>query len=130
LKNSQCDILKTLNSKYGDIFVHNTGDLARTTNMKHKVHTDDALPLKLRAFWVSFLKHKKIRKQVNEMLKNDFREHSNSAWSSLVVLVKNKEIWNMERHMEILDFVSTTELLNSVTKKDNYPLPRIDDALD
>jgi len=36
-KNSQCDILKTLNSKYGDIFVHNTLDLARTTNMKHKI---------------------------------------------------------------------------------------------
>jgi len=122
LKNSQCNSLKTLIKKYGDIFVHNTGDLGRTTNVKHRIDTGDALPIKQRAYRVSFFEREKIRKQVDEMLENDIVEHSNSPWSSPVVLVKKKD--------GNLRFCVDYRKLNSVTKKDNYPLPRIDDALD
>jgi len=56
------------------------------------------------------------------MLKEDVIEPSAGPWASPVVLVKKKDdTWRF-----CVDF----RRLNAVTKKDVYPLPRIDDALD
>ncbi|GBO25478.1 Transposon Ty3-I Gag-Pol polyprotein [Araneus ventricosus] len=55
------------------------------------------------------------------MLKEDVIKSSESSWSSPVVLVKKE---NSEWR-----FCVDYRRLNKVTKKDVYPLPRIDDAL-
>ena len=49
-------------------------------------------------------------------------EPSSSPWASLVVLVKEKN----GNYRFCVDY----RKLNSVTIKDSYPLPRIDDTLD
>ncbi|GBN05222.1 Retrovirus-related Pol polyprotein from transposon 297 [Araneus ventricosus] len=56
------------------------------------------------------------------MLKEDVIQPSDSPWSSPVVLVKKK---NDEWY-----FCVDYGRLKKITKKDVYPLPRIDDALD
>ncbi|GBM06550.1 Retrovirus-related Pol polyprotein from transposon 17.6, partial [Araneus ventricosus] len=56
------------------------------------------------------------------MLKEDVIQPSDSPWSSPVVLVRKKNgEWR---------FCVDYRRLNKITKKDVYPLPRIDDALD
>jgi len=62
-----------------------------------------------------------IAEQVSKLLQDDVIEPSSSPWASAVVLAKKKD--GSPRFC--VDYRS----LNAVTKKDVYPLPRIDDLL-
>ena len=63
-----------------------------------------------------------VRKHVDLMLQNGIINESNSPWSALVVMAWKKDgSWR---------FCIDYRRLNSVTKKDAYPLPQIDDTLD
>ena len=63
----------------------------------------------------------KVRKHVDLMLQNGIINESNSPWSALVVMAWKKDgSWR---------FCINYQRLNSVTKKDAYPLPQIDDTL-
>ena len=55
------------------------------------------------------------------MLNNKVIQPSQSPWASRIVLVKKKD--------GKLRFCVDYRALNSITKKDVYPLPRIDDSL-
>ena len=63
-----------------------------------------------------------VRKLVDEMLQQDFIQHSSSPWASPIVLVEKKD--------GSTRFCVDYRRLNEVTRKDAYPLPRIDMTLD
>ncbi len=71
---------------------------------------------------VPFLVRPKISEMVNEMLESGVVTESNSPCSSPVVLVKKPD--GRER------FCVDYRQLNTVTRKDVFPMPRIDDMLD
>ena len=56
------------------------------------------------------------------MLKEDIIEPANGPWASPVVLVTKKDV--------SVRFCINFRKVNSVTRKDAYPLPRIIDCLD
>ncbi|KAL5457414.1 hypothetical protein EMCRGX_G034666 [Ephydatia muelleri] len=59
---------------------------------------------------------------LDEMLEKDVIQPSHSPWSSPIILVRKKD--------GSMRFCVDYRKVNSVTKKDAYPLPRVDDTLD
>ena len=64
---------------------------------------------------------KVIESQIEDMLNNNIIEPSKSPWASPIVLVDKKD--------GSIRFCVDYRKLNTVTKRDVYPLPRIDDCL-
>uniref|UniRef100_L7LYP4 RNA-directed DNA polymerase n=1 Tax=Rhipicephalus pulchellus TaxID=72859 RepID=L7LYP4_RHIPC len=118
----QVEALQRLLEAYQDIFDFGDRPLGQTSFVQHRIHTGDANPVHRRPYRVSASERSVIQKEVNKMLAKDIIEPSSSPWASPVVLVKKKDgSWR---------FCVDYRHLNNITKKDAYPLPRIDDALD
>ena len=89
---------------------------------EHTVDTGNTPPVHVHPRRVSATEAQVIRAEVEAMLDSDVIESSSSPWSSPVVLVRKKD--------GSVRFCVDYRKLNSVTTKDVYPLPRIDDVLD
>ena len=122
LTNSEKEELKSLLIKYKHVFAQNPKQPGVTSSIKHQIITTSDLPVKQRNFRQSPKEKQIIEEHIEEMLKNEIIEHSQSPWSAPVILVKKKD--------GTLRFCVDYRTLNTVTKKDVYPLPRIDDLLD
>ena len=108
--------------EYQDIFLAKDGELGCTSLVEHKIDTRDAKPIKQPPRRVPLAQKSVVEEELNKMLKQGIIETSDSAWSSPVVLVKKKDGG--------VRFCVDYRRLNTVTKKDAYPLPRIGDCLD
>ena len=108
--------------KNKDIFAKDRDDLGKTGLVKHTIDTGDAKPIKQRAYQTSQKEKQVINEEVKRMLKQGIIRKSNSPWTSPVVLVRKKD----GKYRFCIDY----RKLNSITKKDNHPLPRIDDMLE
>jgi transposase InsO family protein len=90
--------------------------------LKHSIDTGDASPINLNAYPLSTLQLQEQAKQVTELLNKGLIRESASPWGFPVVFVrKTDQTWRM-----CIDY----RALNAVTKKNGYPLPRIQDCLD
>ena len=98
-------------------------DVPKKTNAAlHDVIVGDALPIKQHPYRLNPLKLQYMRKEIQYMLENDIIEPSNSEWSSPCILVPKPD----GTYRLCTDF----RKVNSVTKTDSYPIPRIDDCID
>ena len=90
--------------------------------VEFKIDTGDAPPKKQAARRIPFAARQEIAKQLEEMQKNNVIKPSESPLASPVVLVRKRD--------GTLRFCVDYRALNSVTKPDVFPLPRIHDLLD
>jgi hypothetical protein len=116
----QMKLLQLLYSHKEEFSIDST--TGRTNITTHKIDTGDINPIRGYFKRFSDVEHKEAEKAVEEMLKNDLIEESTSPWSSPVVLVKKKD--------GTLRFCVDYRKLNSETRKDSYPMPRVDETLD
>lgn len=114
--------LRDLLNCFADIFAAKDKDCTHTNLVQHEIDTGEATPIRLRPRRLPFAKRAAAEKQIQEMLEAGVIEPSSSPWAAPVVLVRKKDgTWR---------FCVDYRRLNQVTRKDSYPLPRIDDALD
>ncbi|GFT76153.1 retrovirus-related Pol polyprotein from transposon 17.6 [Trichonephila clavipes] len=108
--------------EFEDVFSRNSSDIGHTTVTQHRIDTADHPPIKQHPRRLPFAKQEEVGTLLREMQENDIIEPSLSPWASPIVLVRKKD--------GSTRFCVDYRKLNDVTKKDSYPLPRIDDTLD
>ena len=105
-----------------DVFAVSTTDLGRTDKLQHAINTGDSPPMRQPVRRILPHRRDEVRKILDEMLEKKVVEPSKSPCVSPIVLV--------QKNYGTTRFCADYRKLNDVTKKDAYPLPRIDTTLD
>lgn len=108
--------------EYEDIFQSPSGEIGQTKIVEHRINTGDEHPIRIPARRISPSQKVVVEQELDKMLRDGIIQPSNSPWAAPVVLVTKKD--------GSVRFCIDYRKLNSITKKDAFPLPRIDDALD
>uniref|UniRef100_A0A8B9H0C2 ribonuclease H n=1 Tax=Astyanax mexicanus TaxID=7994 RepID=A0A8B9H0C2_ASTMX len=112
------DVVKLIND-YSCLF----SDVPSQTNvLSHDIDVQGHLPIKQHAYRVNPMKRQQMQNEVQYLLENDLATPSVSSWSSPCLLVPKPDGTNR--------FCTDYRKVNSVTKPDSFPLPRMEDCID
>lgn len=118
LTSDQREIADQMLSNFGNIF--SLGGEA-TSYAEHKICTEDHAPIACPPYKMPVHKKELLKIEIDNMLECDIIEECDSAWAAPVVLVPKKD----DKVRVCIDY----RKLNSITKADKYPMPRIDDIM-
>ena len=113
---------RRLLQEYHDIFALEEAELGCTSTAEHHIKVTDDEPFKERFRRIPPNLVEEVRTHLKEMLDAGAIRPSQSPWCNAVVLVRKKDGG--------LRFCIDFRKLNARTKKDSYPLPRINEALE
>jgi len=119
--NRKVSLIEFLLQRQND-FAWESSQLGRTNLVQHTIDTEDGKVIRKHWYRTSQVERKFIEQEITRLLKEGLIECSTGPWASPVVLVRKK---NGKQRL-CIDYRE----LNSITRKDAYPLPRIDDMLD
>jgi FtsZ-binding cell division protein ZapB len=122
LDDTQCQKFQDFMNRHQKLFAWEPDDFGRTSIVTHCIDTGNAVPIKQRFYRTSYQNQIFIKEEIQRLLEVGLITPSKSQWTSPVVVVKKK---NGKKRL-CVDY----RKLNKVTKKDCYPLPRIDDILE
>ena len=98
------------------------GERGETSLVEMEIDTGDTTPRRQPPRRMPYSVRQEIARQLSKMQKNGVIQPSKSPWASPVVLVRKRD----GTHRFCVDYRG----LNTVTKADTFPLPRISDLLD
>ena len=114
--------LGRLMQKYQDVFSYSEFDLGRTDIVEHEIDTGTNRPFRQALRPQPRAHLPAIDNLIDEMQSQGVIEPCHSEWASNIVLVKKKD--------GSIRFCVDYRKLNDLTRKDAYPLPRIETCLD
>ncbi|BHF64235.1 hypothetical protein SprV_0200723600 [Sparganum proliferum] len=114
--------LQHLLTQFKDIFDWDGKSTGRTNVTQHCIDTGDAKPIRIPPRRLPIFYQKELDALISDMLSRKIIRPSHSPWSSPIVLVRKKD--------GTMRLCVDYRKLNAVTKKDSFPLPRIDATLD
>ena len=103
------------------MFALNDSELGCTSLVQHSIETGTQPPIRQQPYRTPVVRRQRMNGMVQNMQEQGIVQPSSSPWASPVVLVPKKD--------GSLRFCIDYRRLNSVTRKDVYPLPRVDDIL-
>ena len=122
LNDSQREQVSALVCRWAHVFAKPDGKLGKTPLVEHRIDTGDAPPIKQRPRRQAWAKREVIDREVEKMLEADVIEPCSGPWASPIVIVTKKD----GTPRVCIYF----RKVNNVTRKDAFPLPRMDDCLD
>ena len=103
---------------YADVIASGDNGLGRMDILRHSIDTGNASPIRQQVRRTSL----KVRELLKNMVQKRVISLSKSPWASPIVLVQKKD--------GSTRFCVDYRKINEVTRKDAYPIPRIDETLD
>ncbi|GBO17450.1 Transposon Ty3-I Gag-Pol polyprotein [Araneus ventricosus] len=122
LDEGQRTAVRKLLKEFQNLFSTCDADVGRCNMTQHRINTGDHPPIKQYPRRLPLARKEEADNLVKEMVDNGIIEESSGPWASPIVLVRKKD--------GSTRFCVDYRKLNEITKKDSYPLPRIDDTLD
>ena len=113
--------LRTLITEFADVFAFEDSELGCAIAIKHTIDTGGHPPIKQQPYRSPVIYREKISQMIDKMRADGIIQPSHSPWASPIVIVPKKD--------GSLRFCVDYRRLNAVTRKDVYPLPRIEDIL-
>ena len=115
--------IRNILEKFTTLFPQKGEPPRQTHLVTHKINTGDHEPVRSRYNKrYAPLEREMIASEVRKMMDHGIVQSSESPWNSPVVLVRKKD--------GTIRFCVDYRELNKITKRDTYPLPRVDDVLD
>ena len=111
------ELLKT----YECVFSRHDRDLGFCDTVKHTIETGDAAPIRQRYRSLPPAQYQEVREHIKELVDAGIIRESVSPWASPIVVVRKKD--------QSIRLCVDYRRLNSVTAKNSFPLPRIDESL-
>ena len=105
--------------EFSDCFASSDVCEPLNTNIRHKINTGNNPPIRSKLYRLPDVHKQVIEKQIEEWLKKNVIEASESPWASGVVVVTKKD--------GTFRVCGDFRRLNEITKKDAYPTPSIDE---
>ena len=118
----QLEAIKDVHERNEDVFLKHKADIGCSNFVEHEIELEkSAVPHREGARRMTPHKSDACRKEIETLLEYDMIEPSQSPWACGVVMAKKKG--------DQIGFCCDFPYLNSVTVKDAYPIPRIDESL-
>ena len=106
---------------YHDVFTLESNELGCTSTIEHEIHIENEEPFKERFWHIPPPLLEEVHPSLRDMLESEAIHPSQYPWCNMVVLVQKDST---------LCFCVDFRHLNVCTKKDSYPLPRIQEVLE
>lgn len=115
-------LLYALLAKYVDIFTDDDDNLGFTDKVKHEIKLVDDTPVTQPYRRIPPNQYKDVQEHISKLLKKGIIQESESSYASPVVVVRKSD--------GSIRLCVDYRKLNLKTKKDAFPLPRIDESFD
>ena len=122
LTDKQLEAIKDVLERNEEVFSRHKADIGCCNFVEHEIELEEnAVPHREGARRMTPHKSEACRKEIETLLEYDMIKPSKSPWACGVVMAKKKG--------DQMRFCYDFRYLNSVTVKDAYPIPRIDESL-
>ena len=115
-------VMRELVLAYHDVFALESNELGCTSAIEHKIRIENGEPFKEQFRHIPPPLLEEVCTSLRDILETGAIHLSQSPWCNVVVLVQKKD--------GTLRFYMDFRCLNTCTKKDSYPLPHIQEALE